>query len=121
MIGALPIMTDLDNLPELTPRQEEILSLIVHTYTQTPEPVSSRFLVDTYELGVSSATVAYSFNRADWSYTPGGTFWNAVNLVRPDFPEDKVWPFLWQEREYIITAPCYYMFSVLAVDDLLNK
>lgn len=72
-------------------------------------------------VGVSSPTVAYSFNRADWSYTPGGTFWNAVNLVHPDFPEDKVWPYLWQEREYIITTPCYYMFSVLAVDDLLNE
>jgi hypothetical protein len=71
-------------------------------------------------VGVNSPTIAYGFNRADWSYIPGGTFWNAVNLVSPDFAEDKTWPFLWQEREYIITAPCYYMFSVLAADKILN-
>ena len=72
-------------------------------------------------VGANSPTIAYGFNRADWSYIPGGTFWNAVNLVSPDFAEDKVWPFLWQEREYIITAPCYYMFSVLGADKILNS
>ena len=72
-------------------------------------------------VGANSPTTAYGFNRADWSYIPGGTFWNAVNLVSPDFAEDKVWPFLWQEREYIITAPCYYMFSVLGADKILNR
>lgn len=72
-------------------------------------------------VGANSPTIAYGFNRADWSYIPGGTFWNAVNLVSPDFAEDKIWPFLWQEREYIITAPCYYMFSVLGADKILNS
>ena len=72
-------------------------------------------------VGVKSPTVAYGTNRADWSYIPGGTFWNAVNLVSPDFAEDKVWPYLWQEREYIITAPCFFMFSVLATDKLLEE
>lgn len=71
-------------------------------------------------VGVNSPTVAYGSNRADWSYIPGGTFWNAVNLVSPDMAEDKIWPYMWQEREYIITAPCYYMFSVLAADKILN-
>jgi endoglucanase len=72
-------------------------------------------------VGVNSPTVAYGTNRADWSYIPGGTFWNAVNLVSPDFAEDKVWPYLWQEREYIITSPCYFMFSVLAADRILEE
>jgi hypothetical protein len=72
-------------------------------------------------VGVKSPTVAYGTNRADWSYIPGGTFWNAVNLVSPDFAEDKEWPYLWQEREYIITAPCFFMFSVLAADKLLEE
>jgi hypothetical protein len=72
-------------------------------------------------VGASSPTVAYGTNRADWSYIPGGTFWNAVNLVSPDYAEDKNWPFLWQEREYIITTPCYFMFSVIAADRYLNK
>lgn len=72
-------------------------------------------------VGADSPTVAYGANRADWSYIPGGTFWNAVNLVSPDLAEDKIWPYFWQEREYIITTPCYYMFSVLAVERSLNK
>jgi hypothetical protein len=72
-------------------------------------------------VGVNSPVVAYGFNRADWSYIPGGTFWNAVNLVRPDLPEDKVWPFLWQEREYITDAACMFMFMVIAADNALEK
>jgi heat-inducible transcriptional repressor len=44
-------------LPELTRRQEEILSLIVRAYTQLPEPVSSKLLVENYQLSVSSATI----------------------------------------------------------------
>lgn len=49
--------TDASHLPELTDRQEEILALIVRAYTQKPEPVSSKFLVETYGLSVSSATI----------------------------------------------------------------
>lgn len=63
---------------------------------------------------------AYGFNRADWSCIPGGTFWNAVNLVRPDLPEDKACPILWQERAYITDAACMYMFMVIAADRLLE-
>jgi heat-inducible transcriptional repressor len=49
--------TDEANLPELTRRQEEILSLIVRAYTNSPEPVSSKSLADNPELNVSSATI----------------------------------------------------------------
>jgi heat-inducible transcriptional repressor len=49
--------TDETSLPELTRRQEEILSLIVRAYTHSPEPISSKYLVDTYHLGISAATV----------------------------------------------------------------
>lgn len=48
---------DETNLPELTRRQEEILSLIVRSYAQRPEPVASKNLLETYNLGISSATV----------------------------------------------------------------
>ncbi|MBN1217889.1 MAG: glycoside hydrolase family 9 protein [Anaerolineae bacterium] len=72
-------------------------------------------------VGVNSPVIAYGFNRGDWSYIPGGTFWNAVNLVRPDLPEDKVWPFLWQEREYITDAACMFMFMIIAADRLLEE
>lgn len=43
--------------PELTPRRRTILSLIMREYITTAEPVGSRHLVETYDLGVSSATV----------------------------------------------------------------
>lgn len=72
-------------------------------------------------VGCNSPVVAYGFNRADWSYIPGGTFWNAMNIVFPDLPEDKVWPFLWQEREYITNAGCMFMFMVIAADRLLEE
>ncbi len=48
---------DASHLPELTRRQEEILTLIIRAYTQKPEPVSSKFLVDSFEIPLSSATI----------------------------------------------------------------
>lgn len=72
-------------------------------------------------VGVSSPTIAYGTNRADWSYIPGGTFWSAINLVRPDLPEDKDWPYIWQEREYIIGGAAMYLFIVQAADYLLSQ
>lgn len=50
-------MSDAENLPELTTRQEAILAFIVRHYTQRPEPVGSRTVVDESELNVSSATI----------------------------------------------------------------
>lgn len=44
-------------LPQLTRRQEEILSLIVRAYTENPEPVSSKALVEEFGMSVSSATI----------------------------------------------------------------
>jgi heat-inducible transcriptional repressor len=44
-------------LPELTHRQEEILSHIIRAYTNSPEPVSSKSLAENAELNVSSATI----------------------------------------------------------------
>jgi heat-inducible transcriptional repressor len=48
---------DDSHLPELTRRQEEILALIVRIYSQSPEPVSSKSLVEVFNLPYSSATV----------------------------------------------------------------
>ncbi len=44
-------------LPELTRRQEEILALVVQSYTQSPDPVSSKYLVEQFDLSFSTATV----------------------------------------------------------------
>ncbi len=42
---------------QLTKRQEMLLGLIVHEYVSVPVPVSSKQLVNSYEVNVSSATV----------------------------------------------------------------
>ncbi len=47
----------MDQIAELTPRQETILGLTVREYVRGASPVSSRVLVERYGLPVSSATV----------------------------------------------------------------
>ncbi|HSC69476.1 MAG TPA: glycoside hydrolase family 9 protein [Cellvibrio sp.] len=71
-------------------------------------------------VGANSATVAYGVNRADWSYIPGGVI-SGTALIRPDLPELKIWPFFWQQTEYVLGGgEANYMFLALAVDKL-NK
>ena len=70
-------------------------------------------------VGASSAPVAYGFNRADWSYIPGGVF-SGCSLIKPDFMELKKFPFLWYQREYVIHGAATYIFIVLAANKLLN-
>jgi heat-inducible transcriptional repressor len=41
----------------LTTRQENILHLIIQEYVTSPSPISSKALVENYDLGISSATV----------------------------------------------------------------
>ncbi|QNE05961.1 cellulase N-terminal Ig-like domain-containing protein [Croceicoccus marinus] len=69
-------------------------------------------------VGAQSATVAYGVNRADWSYIPGGVI-SGTNLVRPDLPELKEWPYFWQQGEYVMGGGATnYMFLALAADAL---
>ena len=72
-------------------------------------------------VGAKSTTTAYGFNRADWSYIPGGSA-SGTALIRPDFPELLTWPFLWQQTEYVLGGgSSNMMFMVLAADKLLNQ
>lgn len=72
-------------------------------------------------VGARSLTTAYGFNRADWSYIPGG-IGSGTALIRPDFPELLEWPFLWQQTEYVMGGGTTdYLFMVLAADHLLNQ
>jgi len=72
-------------------------------------------------VGARSMTTAYGFNRADWSYIPGGVV-SGTNLIRPDFPELKNFPFLWQQAEYVLGGGATnYMFLVLAAEQVLNR
>ena len=50
-------MNDERQLPDLSSRQEDILTCIVQAYSEKPEPVGSRYLVENYQLNISSATV----------------------------------------------------------------
>lgn len=71
-------------------------------------------------VGARSLTIAYGFNRADWSYIPGGVA-SGTALIRPDFPELKDFPYLWQQGEYVLGGgSSNYMFLVLAADQVLN-
>ena len=72
-------------------------------------------------VGAESMTTAYGFNRADWSYIPGGVV-SGTNLIRPDLPELKNYPFLWQQAEYVMGGGAtHYMFLALAADQSLNE
>lgn len=65
-------------------------------------------------VGANSATVAYGTNRADWSHIPGGVI-SGTALIRPDLPELKIWPYFWQQREYVIGGGAEnFMFLALA-------
>lgn len=72
-------------------------------------------------VGSKSLLVAYGVNRADWSFTPGGVA-SGTGIIRPDFPELKVWPFLWQQTEYVMGGGAtHFMFLALAAQHLLNE
>lgn len=72
-------------------------------------------------VGAKSALVAYGVNRADWSYIPGGVI-SGTALIRPDLPELKIWPFFWQQTEYVMGGGATnYMFLVLAADRLYGE
>ena len=72
------------SFPDLFPRTYALqaLSFIlgVHPGSNTASFVSG--------VGANSLTTAYGFNRADWSYIPGGSA-SGTALIRPDFPELK--------------------------------
>jgi hypothetical protein len=72
-------------------------------------------------VGTESATVGYGLNRADWSYIPGGVV-SGTALIRPDLPELLVFPFLWQQVEYVMGGgSSHYMFLVLAAQQILKN
>ncbi|MCL2499832.1 MAG: glycoside hydrolase family 9 protein [Defluviitaleaceae bacterium] len=69
-------------------------------------------------IGAKSALVAYGWNRADWSWVPGGVI-SGTALIRPDLPELLIWPFLWQQTEYVMGGgSSHFMFLVLAAQQI---
>ncbi|MFZ6030369.1 MAG: glycoside hydrolase family 9 protein [Chloroflexota bacterium] len=81
-------------------------------------PCSNKSLVS--GVGADSLTVGYGVNRAEWSYTPGGVV-SGPSLIRPDFLElQDPFPWLWQQKEYVISGAANYIYCVLAADRCLN-
>jgi hypothetical protein len=71
-------------------------------------------------VGSKSVTVAYGVNRADWSFIPGGVA-SGTALIRPDLPELKIWPYFWQQTEYVMGGGATnFMFLALAVNSIYN-
>ena len=72
-------------------------------------------------VGAESMIPGYGFNRADWSYIPGGVS-SGTALIRPDFPELLKWPYLWQQGEYVLGGGTSdYLFLILAAQRVLNE
>ena len=72
-------------------------------------------------VGARSMTTAYGFNRGDWSYIPGGVV-SGTALIRPDLPELKDFPYLWQQAEYVMGGGAtHFMFLALAADQVLSQ
>jgi endoglucanase len=72
-------------------------------------------------VGANSLIVAYGFNRADWTYIPGGVS-SGTALIRPDLPELKTWPFFWQQTEYVTGGGATdFMLLAMAADHLFNN
>lgn len=72
-------------------------------------------------VGSRSVTVAYGINRADWSFIPGGSV-SGTGIIRPDFPELKIWPFFWQQTEYVMGGGATnFMFLALAAENLFGR
>jgi hypothetical protein len=72
-------------------------------------------------VGAESMIPGYGFNRADWSYIPGGSG-SGTALIRPDFPELLKWPYLWQQGEYVLGGGTSdYLFLILAADHILKS
>jgi endoglucanase len=104
------------SFPDLFPRSYALHALSfmlgVHPGSNTASFVSG--------VGARSLETAYGFNRADWSYIPGGVG-SGTALIRPDFPELKHWPFFWQQSEYVLgRGTTDYLLLVLAADHVLN-
>lgn len=70
-------------------------------------------------VGWDSAEAAYGINRNDWTGIPGGVI-SGVSLVKPDFLELKLFPYLWYQTEYVIGGAGSYIFDVLAARALLE-
>lgn len=96
-------------------------SIIDHVlaYMHGNHPVCNHSLVN--GVGAKSITSAYGFNRADFSYIPGGICAGPL-LIEPDFIEFQIDdPFFWVQKEYTIASGATYVFMMLAAEHLFAE
>ncbi|HYW36109.1 MAG TPA: glycoside hydrolase family 9 protein, partial [Balneolaceae bacterium] len=88
-------------------------------YVLGTHPVNNISMVE--GVGAYSQTNAYSSNRADYSFIPGGII-PGVLIIKPNFPELKThWPFLWYENENVITEGALFIYVANAAEKLTSK
>lgn len=105
-----------NSFPEIVPK-EYMLNALNFVLGCHPGDNTSSFASG---VGSRSMTTAYGYNRADYGYIPGGVV-SGTALIRPDFPELKDFPYLWQQGEYVLGGgSSNYMFLVLSADKELN-
>jgi len=105
------------SFPEVFPK-EGMLNALNFILGAHPGPNTSSFVSG---VGARSVIAGYGFNRADWTYLPGGSA-SGTALIRPDYPELLEWPYLWQQTEYVLGGGTTdYLLLVLAADHLLNQ
>lgn len=63
--GQLGVMSEEGQRPNLSSRQEDILTCIVQAYSERAEPVGSLYLVEHYQLNISPATVRNEMARLE--------------------------------------------------------
>ena len=67
------IRVDMDSGDDMTLRQKEILKLVVAGYVRTELPISSAYITENYQIGLSSATVRSIFSDLEqkgYLYSP---------------------------------------------------
>ncbi len=102
------------HLPELFPVN---FLLDAVNYNFGCHPASNHSYVS--GVGVNSATIGYGFNRADWTFIPGGVV-SGASFLRPKFIEYRSNAWDWYETEYVIWGAAAYIFDVLAAHRLLT-
>lgn len=102
--------------PDIFPK-DYMLNALNFVLGNHPGPNTASFVSG---VGSHSVLVAYGVNRADWSFIPGGSV-SGTGIIRPDFAELKVWPFFWQQTEYVMGGGASnFMFLALAAQDILR-
>ena len=103
------------HLPEVFEPELEVATV---DYVLGHHPGSAHSYVS--GLGRRSATVAFGFNRSEYSYIPGGVV-SGASFLRPRYIEYRDSPWDWYITEYVMNGAAAYVFDVLAADALLGR